>query len=226
MTQPQQISTPSAHARIFILKARTARTDGNFDILQLPKAGRLEVVCGCITNALWISSNLRKDTLFHIVLEGPPRPPLIVTIDGSTLKEMDFFETAIAQVLKKVLNKPVTNIPQEFHPGITVHKSSIESLIRTYCNTHKVYLLSDEGEDCQTVTFEQPSVFVFGDYIGLPKQSRSLFSRLGLSPISIGPVTVFASQCITIIHNQLDRQQHKKKVSQKAHITTQDIQLE
>jgi tRNA (pseudouridine54-N1)-methyltransferase len=199
------------HDRIFILKARTARTDGNFDILQLPKAGRMEVVCGCITNALWISSELRRDTLFHIILEGPPRPPVMITIDGSTLKEMDFFETAIAQTLKKVLNNPVTTTPTQVHPGITIHKASIESLIREYCKTHPVYFLSDEGTDCQTVEFSKPSVFVLGDYIGLPKQSKSLFERLGLVPISIGPVMIFASQCITLIHNQLDRQQFTKK---------------
>ena len=37
------------------------------------------------------------------------------------------------------------------------------------------------------------------------KKTDKFLLRLGAEPISVGPKMLFASQCITLVHNELDR---------------------
>ncbi len=195
--------------REFILRARKARTDHHWSLDDLPAAGRIEIVCACVMNALYVSNKMRTDTKIHIVLDGPPTPPKIVTFDGSRLVGMNYHERAIAQMLQEVLK--ATRLIQseemlEPHAGIFVQKKSFESLVRECCEAGKqVLYLDPDGADVRDVKFEADVVFVFGDYIGMPAKSEKLLDRIGAKSVTLGRVTLFASQCVTIANNEMDR---------------------
>ena len=66
--------------REFILRASKTVTNPNYiNLNDLPGAGRLDLVCRCVTNALFISNDMRRDTIIHVVLEGPNYPPKTVS---------------------------------------------------------------------------------------------------------------------------------------------------
>src|SRR5690606_41359285 len=46
--------------------------------------------------------------------------------------------------------------------------------------------------------------FLLTDHIPMPKNSISGLKRLGAEAISLGPRMLFASQCVVLIHNELD----------------------
>lgn len=142
-------------------------------------------------------------------MEGPPRPPLMLTFDASSLAGMDYHEAAIAATIQRVLKATKNLLPEEIanpQPGIYVQKKSFEALVRECCEEGKqVFYLDPEGVDARDVKYKENVVVIFGDYIGMPSKSEKLLARLGAKEMTLGPVTLFASQCVTIVNNEMDR---------------------
>lgn len=181
--------------RRFILVSRTGRTDGNFT--TLPEAGRLDVVYQCALMALFVSHGHREDTTFTAILGGPPRPPVSVTIDSSTLHDVRTDEESWREVLRKVLAGGQ-------HPGFTVRRESLQQVIRS---TGPAFALHEKGEPLETVEIEDDPVFVIGDQVGLSRVDESFILRKG-TKVSLGRRTSYlAASCIAAIHYVLDRRE-------------------
>ena len=193
--------------REFILRARKAKTT-EFDINNLPEAGRMEIVCACISNSLWVSNALRTDTIVHVVLEGPDDAPKIISFFGDRLKGMDYHERGIAEFILTALKKGKglkLNEERDVSPGITISKKSFEALVKEKSKSSQLIYLHKKGTDIRNAEFKENVTFVFGDYIGMPHKTESLLDRLGAEKITLGPVMLFASHCIIVAHNELDR---------------------
>ena len=72
--------------REFILYSRLGRTDAKWESLH--DAGRLDIVYECAVASLFLSHAIRKDTVFHAILNGPPQPPLHLRVEGLTLHDV------------------------------------------------------------------------------------------------------------------------------------------
>jgi len=177
--------------REFILFSRTGYTDGNFTNLR--EAGRLDLVYQCALTALFVSHNIRSDVIFRAVLTGPPKPPLCITIDGSTLHDVRVDEITWTEILKNVLSG-------KEHPGITVEKKSLQELVKR----DEIYVLEEGGEDISKVKFGENPVFVIGDHVGLPKNDENFVLRYG-KKLSLGKQKYLAASCVDIINYNLDR---------------------
>lgn len=194
--------------REFILRALKGRTTG-FDVNGLPGAGRMDLVCRCVSNALFISNDLRRDTVIHVVLDGPPSPPKTISFFGNELKGMNFDEKNIAEHIKDALEKGKDlKLGEEVSvsPGIKIAKRGFENLVKEKAGEGKqLVYLHGKGADIREFKFKKDVVFIFGDYIGMPRKTEGLLERLGASKINLGHVTLFASHCIVICHNELDK---------------------
>lgn len=181
--------------REFILFSRIGQTDPNFH--NLHDAGRLDIVHECIVSSLFLSHGLRKDVIFHAVLNGPPSPPLHIQIDGNTLYDVRTDMDTWQGILKKTLQgKP--------HPGITKDKTSFEALLKAKAQTKKVYVLEEDGKDLNQIDLTENSLFVLGDHVGLPKKVELFAQRFG-EKISLGKTPFLAASCITIINYTMDQ---------------------
>jgi tRNA (pseudouridine54-N1)-methyltransferase len=182
--------------REFILFSRIGQTDSNFH--NLHDAGRLDIVHECIVSSLFLSHGLRRDVTFHAILNGPPTPPVHIQIDGETLYDVRTDMDTWQVILKKTLQgKP--------HPGITKDKTSFEALVKARAQTHKIYVLEEDGKDIMKVDLEENSLFILGDHVGLPKKTEVFAQRFG-EKISLGKQPYLAASCITIINYTLDQQ--------------------
>jgi len=183
--------------REFILYSRLGRTDPNWT--NLHDAGRLDIVYECTIASLFLSHALRKNTLFHAILNGPPNPPIHLKIDGSQLYDVRTDQQTWQKILKKVLSgKP--------HPGISLSKTSFEALTKTKANESQIYVLEEGGKDISEVTIGENPIFVLGDHVGLPKKVEGFALRYG-KKISLGKQPYLAASCITILNYLLDRKQ-------------------
>jgi len=194
--------------RTFILRARKSSTSPSFDLNDLPNAGNMQIAAACVINALWVSNNVRQDTEIHVVLEGPPTPPRTVTFVGKDIQGLPFDERGVAWLVQKALKKAFGIAKadvKQVSPGITVSSSSFESLVKYHAEKGPVYYLHGKGKDIRETDFAENVTFVFGDYIGMPAKSESFLENAGAERLSIGPETLFASQCVTIVHNEMDR---------------------
>jgi tRNA (pseudouridine54-N1)-methyltransferase len=181
--------------REFVLYSRLGRTDSNWT--NLHDAGRLDIVYECAVASLFLSHGIRKDAVFHAILNGPPLPPVHLKIDGSTLHDVRTDQQTWTKILKRVLAGKV-------HPGITLEKLSFEALIRIKAMRSTVYVLEEGGRDIFEVGMVGNPVFVLGDHIGLPKKVEAYALRYG-QKVSLGKKPYLAATCITILNYIIDR---------------------
>lgn len=196
--------------RTFILRARKGPSTANFSIDDLSSAGRLEIVMHCIANALFYSKNIRPQTTVHIVFDGPSDPPKTVRFESDALAYLGGFdERTLSRVLQRVLEAG-RGLPlgeeRQVDQGLFVAKKAFETLIKEHAATGPLYYLQKKGADIRTLTLPPNATFVFTDHLAMPKKTDKYMQRLGADPISVGPKMLFASHCIILVHNELDRQ--------------------
>ncbi len=165
---------------------------------NLHDAGRLDIVYECIITSLFLSHGIRKDVIFHAILNGPPNPPLHIEINGERLYNVRTDVDTWQCILKKVISgKP--------HPGITVSKTSFEVLLKAKAETARICVLEEGGKDVVEAELPENAVFVLGDHVGLPKKTEIFALRYG-EKISLEKQPYLAASCITILNYLLDRQ--------------------
>lgn len=89
--------------------------------------------------------------------------------------------------------------------GISVRTISFEHLLKQLAEQYPLYVLHRKGADIRRVQFSENPCFVLTDHIPMPKKTFHTLKRLGAENISVGPRMLFASQCVVLIHNELDR---------------------
>ncbi len=196
--------------RDFILRARKGPTTPDFSLDHLSRHGHLEVVAHCIASAIFCSASIRAGIRVHIVLDGPSDPPRTVRLESDALGDLGGFdERALAGVLQQALAHGTglaLGEEREAASGVFVAKLGFERLIQRHAEGSALYCLQRRGEDVRSIDFQDGSVFVFTDHLSMPKKTDRYLQRLGARAISVGPRMLFASQCIVLAHNELDRQ--------------------
>jgi len=182
--------------RTFVLYARKARTDSNFRLDDLINAGRIDLVCRCISSALWLSHNVREDTKIFTVLNGPPKPPVTICFQGSKLLKVYVDELTNAKWIKKILSMKFGNEWLEIDATKVARKSFQEVLNEL---NGKNYVLHEKGEFIENIKIEKNPVFVLGDQVGLSIAEEKFALRNG-EKISLGKNVYLASSCISILN--------------------------
>ena len=139
--------------------SRLGKTNAAFGSLH--DAGRLDIVYECIVTSLFLSHGIRRDVTFHASLNGAPKPPLHIKIDGVTLYDVRTDVDTWQQILRKT-------IAGKTHPGITADKTSFEALIKTEAETHTVYVLEEGGQDVAHAELADDAVFGGSEFIRRP----------------------------------------------------------
>ena len=190
--------------RQFILYAKKAVTSPEFSLDDLPgSGGRMDLVARCICNALWISHALRRDTCIHVVACGSPNPPVVISFYGDTLRGVSPDERNIAAWIKKVLARKRKN------PGIRIRRIGFQQLIEELASEGTFfYILDEKGTDIAVVKLKEDSVFVLGDHLGMPRNEEEFVERFEHEKISLGTTSYLASQCITVLHYELDKKEN------------------
>jgi len=189
--------------REFIYYSKSAVTAGNMIKDNLMKAGRMDIVCNVIISVFFVSNAMRDDVKLHLIFDGGPNNPRHLVLESN--KEMPISKKNVAGLIKRMLYKAKDEEGlREICPGCSIEKKSFERLIKELDAEGKdVLLLDDKGEDVRDVDLDKEPVFIIGDYEGFPKDKTKFLKKI--DKISVGPQTLFASQVVTILHNEIDR---------------------
>jgi tRNA (pseudouridine54-N1)-methyltransferase len=184
--------------RTFILKSSEGRTAPDFSIKSLAgSGGRMDLVARCVIAAFATPRGIRKDAVLSIVLEGPPNPPITITIDGRELNRMFISEVEAAGALRDALS----GRPPK---GVRVERKGFERLIREMPR-ESLYYLHENGEEIGRVKIGKDPIFVLGDQKGIDERGERVLDEAGARRVSLGPISYLASHCIVIINNELDQ---------------------
>jgi tRNA (pseudouridine54-N1)-methyltransferase len=195
--------------RVFVLRARKGPTTAERVPESFGPPSHFEVICHSLANALYVSQGIRDDVVFHLVLEGGADAPKIVTFNSGELYYLGGFDekamaAPVALALKASRGLPMGST-RPVAEGLNVARQSFERLVRGLAQTLPTYLLSEDGEDIRSTGIEKDGCFLFTDHIPMQKKTLALLTRLGVQRISLGPRILYASHCMVLVHNELDR---------------------
>lgn len=188
--------------RRFVILGHDAVTTPDFSLSDLPgSAGRLDVLCRCVTSGLLQSHGIRDNTVVQTLLQDE----IAIEFAGETIHRLNPDERSTGARFRDALETAKTAvgpIPIDVSPGISVARKDLASVLDEV--EQSLVLLDPEGAPLQTLDPTGSHTFVLSDHHSFTDAERTLLTSRGAKPISLGPVPLHADQAITVVHNYLD----------------------
>ena len=188
--------------RRFVLLAHKAPVIPDFTLNDLPgSAGRIDVLCRAIGAAFFLSHDLRRDVEVDLLLQDKVQIRLV----GERLKRLNPDERSTAALIKHALEK-LDEEEVQSTPGIFVSRRSLpEMLDRLYQLGAHPIVLHEEGAPIEAASIPNDPAFFLSDHQDFSPSDEEALADL--PRVSLGEKALHTSQCITIVHYLLDRQQ-------------------
>jgi tRNA (pseudouridine54-N1)-methyltransferase len=198
----------------FLVVAHKAVTCGDYSLNDMPgSAGRMDILCRCVSSAFFLSHDLRRDVQIHLLLLGEPHPGRLVRFEGEYVRYLSPDERSSGSLIKKALQKEPSAIETRSTPGVNTRTATLAGLLDEFVEKRfELMYLREDGEDLRgTGAFADNTVFILGDHVGVTEDEEKLILGAGARLLSVGPRSLHANDCITIIHNELDKREGKNK---------------
>ncbi len=198
--------------RAFVLRARAASTDSRQLLAGVGQGSHSEVLAHTLMNAIFVAQSHRDDVVVFLVLESTRDYSRTIRFDASNIANIGgFHEQALLNKVATALDASAgmgKEQERQVESGISVRTISFEKLVQELATDFQLYMMEKKGTPIRERQFEDNACFLLTDHIPMPKKSFNSLKRLGAQHISLGPKMLFASQCVVLIHNELDLQGH------------------
>ncbi len=200
-----------------VLLARSTPVDSNRFQRGLGREHHAEYLADCVKSALFASKSHRTGIRLYVVMESGAGFPRTLLLDGDVLGNLGgLTESGIVSILADALRESVELVQGATvltDSGIGVVGLGFEPILRTISHSGTTdqspgvprYLLQPDGMDIRDVDTTAGGVFVMSDHVPMPRKVAKSLIRRGYQPLSVGPIMLQTSQCITLIHNEFDR---------------------
>jgi tRNA (pseudouridine54-N1)-methyltransferase len=194
--------------RRFLLLAHRVPVSGNFSLNDLAGAGgRMDEIARATSTAFTVSNGLRRDTELTIlfVAETPPHARRIRLL-GSGLRYLNPDERSTAALLKNALVRSSTlDKDIEASPGLVVGPADPPSVLCEFVREPGTIWLDEAGIPYPATPSSPTGVgAVLSDPDDPTAEERKILTESGLPRVSLGPVSLRASQCVDVLHNRWD----------------------
>ena len=199
--------------RVFVLRARSAPTDSRQLLDAVGKEAHVEILAHTLMNAIFVAQSHRADVVVHLLLESTPDYTRTISFSSNEMRDIGgFHEQALLGKIAKALDASAGMGKEESRPvesGIAVRTISFEKLVQELAQYHQLFVMNPKGTPIRGKAIAGNPCFVLTDHMPMPKKSFSTLGRLGAEEISLGPKMLFASQCVLLIHNELDHREQQ-----------------
>ena len=195
--------------RTFVLRARAAPTDSQALLASVGKDAHTEILAHTLMNAIFVAQSHRPDVVVYLVLESTMDFSRTIRFEVNAMHELaGFDERALLGKVAKALDASRGLGKEETRPvesGVTVQTLSFERLVQTLAEDHQLFLMDPKGTPMREQAFAGNPCFLLTDHIPMPKKILPSLERQGAKTLSLGPKMLFASQCVVLIHYELDQ---------------------
>jgi tRNA (pseudouridine54-N1)-methyltransferase len=195
--------------RTFVLRARAAPTDSLKLLASVGRDAHAEILAHTLMNAIFVAQSHRADVIVYLVLESTQDYSRTIRFEADAMRELDgFHEQALLAKVAKALDASRGMAKEESRPvesGVTVRTLSFERLVQELADDHQLFVMDRKGTAIRTQAFEGNPCFLLTDHIPMPKKTFHSLERLGATKIALGSTMLFASQCVVLIHYELDQ---------------------
>ncbi len=195
--------------RTFVLKARAAPTDSGKLLAAVGAEAHTEILAHTLMNAIFVAQSHRADVTVFLVLESTPDFSRTIRFDANSMHDIGgFHEQALLGKVATALDMSRGMGKDEMRPvetGIAVRTVSFERLVQELSEDHQLLVMDRKGTPIREQVFSGNPCFLLTDHIPMPKKTFHSLERLGASKIALGSKMLFASQCVVLIHHELDQ---------------------
>jgi tRNA (pseudouridine54-N1)-methyltransferase len=190
--------------RQFVVVGHDAPTTPDFDLDDIAGgAGRLDVLCRCVTAAFVLSHAIREGVRVHLVLGDE----VTVTFDGRDLRRLNPDERSTAALVRGALaarEEAVGHVPAEASPGVTVRRFGFATTLTELVGDATIVELHEDGDPVVAVDPPENPAFVLSDHRDFAEAEASLLADAAVERVRLGPERLHADHAITVAHNYLD----------------------
>ena len=195
--------------RTFVLRARAAPTDSRKLLASVGTEAHAEILAHTLMNAVFVAQSHRAGVVVYLVLESTADYSRTIRFEPDAMHDIGGFDERallgkIAQALDASagMGKDETRPVQ---PGVTVRTTSFERLVQELAVDHRLFVMDRKGTPIREQAFDGHPCFLLTDHIPMPKNTFHTLDRLGAGKLSLGSKMLFASQCVVLIHHELDQ---------------------
>jgi len=195
--------------RTFILRARAAPTDSQKLLASVGKDAHTEILAHTLMNAVFVAQSHRPDVVVYLVLESTQDYSRTIRFEPDAMHDIGGFdERALLGKIAKALDASRgmgKEEAREVESGVSVRTVAFERLVQELAADHQLFVMDRKGTPIREQAFEGNPCFLLTDHIPMPKKSFNSLERLGAKKITLGSKMLFASQCVVLIHHELDQ---------------------
>jgi len=187
--------------RRFVVIGHGAPLDPDFSLDDLPGAGRLDVLCRCVTDALLTSHGVRGDATVSLVLGDE----YTVRFEGREVRRLNPDERSTGARIRDALaakDGAIGAMEAEPSPGVYVGRRDVEATLDRLDG--RVVQLHEAGDPATAVDPPGETVFVLSDHREFTAAEADLLAERADERVRLGPERLHADQAITVAHNWLD----------------------
>jgi tRNA (pseudouridine54-N1)-methyltransferase len=195
--------------RTFVLRARAAPTDSQKLLASVGQDAHTEILAHTLMNAVFVAQSHRPDVIVYLVLESTQDYSRTIRFEPDAMHGIGGFdERALLGKIARALDASRgmgKEEAREVQSGVSVRTVAFERLVQELATDHQLFVMDRKGASIREQAFEGNPCFLLTDHIPMPKKSFNSLERLGAKKITLGSKMLFASQCVVLIHHELDQ---------------------
>ena len=188
--------------RQFVVVGHDAPTTPEFSLDDLAGgAGRLDVLCRCVSSGFFLSHAIREDVRVTLVLKDE----LAIRFEGSELRRLNPDERSTAALIRGALEEKdgaIGHVEVESSPGVYVSRRGFEDVLSAIDGT--IVELHEDGTPAVQVEPPPRPTFVLSDHRDFADREADLLADATDERVRLGPEPLHANHAITVAHNWLD----------------------
>ena len=195
--------------RSFVLRARAAPTDSQKLLASVGQEAHTEILAHTLMNAIFVAQSHRADVVVYLVLESTVDFSRTIRFEANAMHEIGGFdERALLGKVAKALDASRGMGKEEarlVESGVIVRTIAFERLVQELAADHQLFVMDPKGTSIREQQFQDNPCFLLTDHIPMPKNTFHTLERLGTKKLTLGKKMLFASQCVVLIHHELDQ---------------------
>ncbi|WP_435093356.1 tRNA (pseudouridine(54)-N(1))-methyltransferase TrmY [Halorubrum sp. N11] len=201
--------------RQFVVIGHDVPTDSDaISLSDIPGAGRLDLLCRCVSAGVFLSHGIRERVRVHLVVSEE----FTVTFDADSLRHLHPDERNIAARIRDALDArddAIGHMPADVSPGVELRRMGLDATLDRLLGAPDtsgasadsgptLVQLHEDGDPLVEAAPPTDPVFVLSDHNDFAPAERDLLSERAERRVRVGPELLHADHTVSVVHNWLD----------------------
>jgi len=196
--------------RQFVVIGHDVPTDPDaVSLSDIPGAGRLDLLCRCVSAGVFLSHGIREGVRVHLILADE----FTVTFDADSLRHLHPDERNVAARIRDALDAQddaIGHMPADVSPGVELRRMGLEATLDRLLDgagaatDPTLVQLHEEGDPLVEAAPPTDPVFVLSDHNDFTDAERDLLGDRADRRVRVGPELLHADHTVSVVHNWLD----------------------